>query len=47
MLSMLDVFIYFGPLFEGAIVIGLACVMASTAWGVVETRHRKQNVDYF
>jgi len=43
---MLDVFAYFGIFWQAAIVIGIACVLASTAWGIIETKHRKRSDDF-
>jgi hypothetical protein len=38
----IDAFAYLPPLIEVAIVLGFALVLASTAWGVVETKHRSR-----
>jgi hypothetical protein len=43
---MLDIITYFGIFWQAAIIIGFACVLGSTAWGIVETKHRK-NKEYF
>lgn len=43
---MLDILPYLGLLVQGAIILGFALVLGSTAWGIVETKHRN-NKDYF
>jgi len=43
---MFDIFGYVGLFWQAAIVLGFACVLGSTVWGVIETKPRK-NKDYF
>jgi len=44
---MFEMLSYLGIFYQAAIVLGFACVLASTAWGIVETKPRKSNTDYF